>query len=343
VQQDAGRVDFFPGLLWQLSNYTGQSSWAGYALNWTAGISSQQYNTGTHDVGFMVLDSFGLGYDLGGISDYRSVVLNAAKSLSTRYNPTVGCTMSWNPGHSCRDDPSVATNFSVIIDNMMNLELLFWAARNGGDPNFKTIAISHADQTRMNHVRTDGSTFHVVDYNPNTGAVVIKCTAQGYHDNSTWSRGQAWCVYGFTMTYRETGLQRFLDTAEACADYFISHLPNTYGSVPLWDFDWDGDTGLHYRDSSAAAIAASGLLELSTFSLSESKAQSYHDAAVQIINSLNSTNYLGLYDQTEGVLLHATGAYMSNSEVDVSLIYADYYLLESLRRLAKWPSITQFK
>jgi hypothetical protein len=320
---------FFPGELWYLYNITKDNNWKTLAQSWTAGIANQQTNTGTHDVGFMVFTSFGKGYEFTQNPDYKTVVINAAKSLSTRFNPTVGCTMSWNPGKHCMYD-DVQCNFPVIIDNMMNLELLLWASQNGGDPSWFDMAVSHADTTLKNHIRSDGSTFHVVDYVPATGAVNIKCTAQGYADNSTWARGQSWCVYGFTMTYRYTKLSRHLTAAMQCADVFIAHLQPD--NITLWDFNEPDGTGLHYRDSSANAIAASGLLELFTF-VNSTKATQYLNAARAILSGLNTTNYLGLYNATEGVLLHATGCFECNSQVDVSLIYGDYYLLEAYQRL----------
>jgi len=319
---------FFPGQLWYLYNITKDTNWRTLAQSYTAGIASQQYNTGTHDVGFMVYDSFGKGYEFTQNADYKTVILNAAKSLSTRYNPTVGCTQSWNNAKACKFD-DVTTNFPVIIDNMMNLELLLWASQNGGDPNYYNMAVSHADQTLKNHIRADGTTFHVVDYYPNNGSVHIQCTAQGYHDNSTWARGQSWCVYGFTMVYRYTKQANHLNAAIACADQFVKHLQPD--NTTLWDFDWDGATGLHYRDSSAAAVTASALFELYKY-VNSTKSTTYWNTAVSILHGLNTTSYLGLYNATEGVLLHATGCYECNSEVDVSLIYADYYLTEAYQR-----------
>jgi len=330
VLRATGAVVFFPGELWYIYNLTGDVYWKNQAANWTAGIANQQYNTGTHDVGFMVYDSFGKGYEFTQDPSYKTVILNAAKSLATRFNPTVGCTQSWNAGNSCRFDPTVYCQFPVIIDNMMNIELLFWASQNGGDTNWYNMAVSHADTTAKNHVRSDGSTFHVVDYNPSNGAVVIRCTNQGYADNSTWARGQAWCLYGFTMTYRFTKESRHLSTATACANVFIAHLQSD--STTIWDFDYPGGTGLHYRDSSAAAIAASGLAELSRY-VDSTTAATYKTAAHNMVSALNSTNYQGLYNATEGVVLHGTGCFECPSEVDVSLIYGDYYLLEAYRRL----------
>ncbi|OLD58487.1 MAG: hypothetical protein AUI33_17580 [Ignavibacteria bacterium 13_1_40CM_2_61_4] len=246
------------------------------------------------------------------------MVIQGARSLATRYSPIVGCTRSWNNRH-----------FPVIIDNMMNLEILFWAARHGGDPAWYDMAVSHALKTRQNHVRADGSTYQVVDYDPNTGAVLAKETVQGYSTESTWSRGQALAVYGFTMTYRETGDTRFLDTARQVADYFVDHLPAD--RVPYWDFEAPNIPN-EKKDSSAAAIAASGLLELSTLVPEGASRTRYREAAFQILESLCSPAYLAEGTTSSGILLHGVGNKPSNSEVDVSLIYGDYYFIEALMR-----------
>lgn len=322
---------FFPGFLWQLFNVTQDSQFKTLAMHWTEGIRSQENNTGTHDVGFMVFDSFGKGLELGNVSDYKAVVLQTAASLSTRFNSKVGCTMSWNPGHHCRLHKQYKTNFPVIIDNMMNLELLLWAANNGGPKIYQDMAISHAKQTSKNHVRDDGSTFHVVNYDPDSGKADMGCTAQGYMDNSTWSRGQAWCIYGFTMVYRYTKDDSMLDTAKKCADFFLKSSTLPSDMVPLWDFSWDGSTDLGHRDSSAGAIVAAALAELGEYATG-----GYKEAALQIVKSLTSSTYLGNYTDTEGVVIHATttGNYnQENSNVDVSLPYGDYFLLQAMRTL----------
>lgn len=327
---------FFAGVLWQLyANSDGNQTLKELAVRWTEPLRQLQNDINTHDVGFMVFDSFGKGVELGGMgSDYEAVVLHTAHSLATRFSSRVGCTQSWSSGKHCREHPSLVTNFPVIIDNMMNLELLFWAANKSGNATLAAIAASHAKKTAQNHVRLDGSTFHVVDYDPNTGAVVTRCTNQGYHDNSTWSRGQSWCVYGFTMAHRFQKDPVFLATAEKCADFFLSKLGlalTPSDGIPLWDFNWDGPDGYHDRDASAAAIAASGLLELAQVASSSDKQQQYQAAAMKLLSTLTSS-YLGDLQHTQGVLLHATASFVPNSSVDVSLVYGGYYLLEALRR-----------
>jgi hypothetical protein len=186
---------FFPGSLWYMYEATGDTRWREWAETWTAGLEGEKNDTGTHDVGFKIFSSFGHGYRLTGNDAYRAVVLQAARSLATRFNPTVGCIKSWDWGQ-WKD------RFPVIIDNMMNLELLLWASKNGGESAWYDMAVSHALQTMKNHVRADGSTYHVVEYDSSTGEVIERVTHQGYADASTWARGQSWGIYGFTMVYR---------------------------------------------------------------------------------------------------------------------------------------------
>ena len=284
---------FFPGALWLMFERSGVESWKNAAQAWQAGIESQKDNTSTHDLGFEIFTSFGNGYRLTGNDAYRQVIVTAAMSLSTRYNATVGCIKV----------RSGTTGFRTLIDTMMNIELLFWASRHGGSSAWYDMAVSHALKTRANHVRADGSTYQWVDYDPTTGAVVAKGNGQGYDPESTWSRGQAWAIYGFTTAYRETGDARFLDTARRTASYFIAHLPPDY--VPYWDFELPSTTG-QPRDSSAAAVAASGLLELSRLEPDSSRAADDLEAANAIIGSLSSSSYLAEGTANAAVLLHGT-------------------------------------
>lgn len=347
---------FFPGFLWQLYNITGKAEWATLALKWTEGLRAQQTNNRSHDIGFKVFNSFGQGLQLAAKEGsfaakevarlgYKEVVLTAANTLATRFSEVVGCTMSWNPHAGvCSKEPSYAATFPVIIDNMMNLEMLFWAAKNGGNTSLHRLAESHANKTAANHVRADGSTFHVVDYNPNTGAVSRRCTHQGLNDSSTWSRGQAWCVYGFTAAYRFTRQPLHLQTAQRCADYFLSKVEEQVkDSVALWDFDWGGSRGSDRRDVSASSVVASGLLELAGYA--KDGGERYQAAAAQILKSLSvpatsEVGYLGDFDRTQGVLVHAM---VENPEFsargqDVSLVYSSYYALEALRRSERAPA-----
>jgi unsaturated chondroitin disaccharide hydrolase len=310
---------FFPGSLWHVYQATGDPRWRIWAEARQAGIESQKYNTSTHDIGFMIFNSFGSGYRLTGNDAFRQVTLKAAQSLAKRYSTTVGCIRSWN---------SSPGEFKVIIDNLMTLELLFWTARQGGDHALYDMAVSHALKTRANHVRTDGSTYQLVNYDPLTGAVIGRGTVQGYSDESTWSRGQAWAVYGFTMIYRETGDTRFLSTARKTADYYLSHLPSD--SVPYWDFNVPYIPG-EPRDSSAAAIAASGLLELSQLETDASRKSTYSTGAKSTLSSLSSANYLAEGTSNQAILLHGTH-YKPKGRYDTGLIWGDYYFLEAMLR-----------
>ena len=315
---DSWTTGFFPGCLWAMYGWTSDEKWKTWASGWTASAENQKTDTGTHDVGFKIFCSFGKGYRLTQAGRYRDVIVCAAQSLASRYNAIVGCTRSWDN-----------RTFPVIIDNMMNLELLLWASKHGGQSEWYDMAVSHALRTMDDHVREDGSTIQIVDYNPNTGEIIRKETHQGYDAESTWSRGQAWGVYGFTMMFRETGDARFLMTAKSLADYIVAHLPEDF--VPYWDYDAPNIPD-EEKDASAAAITASALLELSTLADQPEDRAYYGDAAFRILESLCSDAYLAEGTVSGGILLHGVGNHNRNTEVDVSLIYADYYFLEALLR-----------
>src|SRR6476469_1549693 len=237
---------FFPGTLWYLYQYTGDKKWRIEAEKFTANLKSQQYNKGTHDLGFMIYDSFGRGYKLTKDSSYRNVLITAAKSLSTRFHPIPGVIQSWE------HRPDLWT-YPVIIDNMMNLELLFEATKLSGDSSFYKIAVQHANHTLKNHFRKDYSSYHVVDYNPKDGSVIKRTTHQGYANESSWARGQAWGLYGFTMCFRETGDSTYLNQAKHIANYIITSTKIPNDRIPYWDYD---DPAIPHapRDASAAAI-----------------------------------------------------------------------------------------
>ena len=315
---------FYAGTLWYLYEHTGDGAFSDAARVWTEGLEPQK-DANTHDVGFMINNSFGHGYRLTGQAHYGQVVLEAADTLAMRYNPVVGATQSW-------DWPS-EYRFPVIIDNMMNLELLFWASENGGDASFHDIAVSHAMTTIRDHLRSDGSAYHVVDYDPGTGEVLSKTTRQGYADESAWARGQAWGLYGFTVAYRETGTEEFLDAATRMADFFVAHLPDD--CVPFWDFSAPDIPDVP-RDASAAAIAASGLLELAQYASGVERSTEYRRVAEDILISLSQPTYLRSQIDGGPLLLHSTGSYPAVHEVDVSLVYADYYYVEALMRREEW-------
>jgi len=314
---------FFPGCLWLMYKATGDRAWRKAAERRQAGLESQKTRTSTHDLGFMLFDSFGRGYRLTGVDHYRQVVLTAAGSLATRYSRAVGAIRSVNnpPG----SDPS---DFRVVVDNMMNLELLSWAAEHGGDPRMATFALRHALTTARAHVRADGSTFQLAVLDSRTGAVKRRGTAMGYSDSSTWARGQAWALHGFTTVYRYTRNARVLSAARRVARYFVSHLPSD--SVPPWDFDAPQSTNPP-RDSSAAAIAASGLLDLSQLEPDAGRSSRDLKAAKAILRSLSSRAYLAEGTKSRSILLHGTSDWR-HGPPDRGLIYGDYYFLEALLR-----------
>jgi unsaturated chondroitin disaccharide hydrolase len=310
---------FFPGSLWYMYENTLDTSWMTRATAQTASMLSQDTNASDHDIGFKILGSYGNAYRITRDPAYMNVIQTAAKAMTSLYRPTAGVFESW---------PNFDSHITVIIDNMMNLELPFFAAQNGGDRSWYDMAISHAVKTMQNHVRADGGTYHVVDYNPD-GTVYGKFTAQGAGNETTWARGQAWAIYGFTMTYRYTRDPRFLATAQSLADYFLKYLPSDF--VPYWDFS---KCCTDPRDSSAAAIAAAGLLELSTYVGAADQAR-YRTAALNIQSSLSSPTYLGDRLATDGVLLHGS-ANVPGGDSNKSLVYGDYYFVQGCFR-AKTP------
>src|SRR6187431_1221013 len=243
---------FYSGVLWQMYDYTKDKKWEQAARKWTSGLEKEKYNTNTHDLGFMLYCSFGNGLHLTNDPTYKAILIQGAKSLCTRFNPTAGVIKSWDHGKG---------QYPVITDNMMNLEFLFWATKVTGDSSFYKIAVTHANTTMKNHFRADNSSYHVLNYDTETGKVISKKTAQGYADESAWARGQAWGLYGYTVMFRETKDKKYLDQAEHIADFLLNHPNLPKDKVPYWDFNAP-DIPNTQRDASAAAIAASGLLEL---------------------------------------------------------------------------------
>ncbi len=313
---------FSPGELWYMYEYTQDPFWKEKAQQQTALIEREKYNGGTHDMGFKMYCSFGNGYRLTGDASYRDDLIQSAYTLITRYNETVGSIRSW-------DHNSDKWQFPVIIDNMMNLELLFWAARETGDRRFYEIAVQHARTTLANHFREDNSSYHVIDYDPVTGAVLHKHTHQGYAHESAWSRGQAWGLYGYTMCYRETGLPEFLEQAQKISEYIFTNPALPDDLIPYWDFQASAIPD-EPRDVSAGTVTASALYELSMYDPAN---QHLHlSRADKILENLTHS-YRATPGEDRGfLLLHSTGSKAHNSEVDVPLVYADYYFLEALLR-----------
>lgn len=318
---------FFAGTLWEMYALTGDKTFADYAKRQTDNLEEIKFLTSHHDIGFMMNSSFGgaLEYapDLVDQKAYKDVLIQSAKSLCTRFHPGAGIIQSWNTSEKwlC----------PVIIDNMMNLELLFKATQFSGDSTYWKVAVSHADKTLQNHFRPDYSSYHVVDYDPETGEIRAKQTAQGYGDETAWARGQSWGLYGFTMAYRFTKDQRYLDQAEHIANFLLTNKTMPEDLVPYWDFDCP-DIPNTYKEVTCAAIMASAFCEL----YSITGKQLYLDSADKIITSLAKPEYRAAPGENGNfILMHSCSTVPGKSEVDVPLNYADYYLLEALIRRQK--------
>jgi len=314
---------FYPGSLLYIFEQTKDSVLYKEAMRMLELLQKEQYNTTTHDLGFMMYCSFGNALQLNpGNEAYKKILINSAKSLITRFNPTTGCIKSWD---------SKPSDFLVIIDNMMNLELLFWATRETGDSSFYKIAVTHANTTMKNHFRPDYSSYHVVNYNPETGAVQQKRTAQGAADSSAWARGQSWGLYGYTVMYRETKDKTYLEQANNIAQFLLNNPTLPADKIPYWDYDAPGIPDA-LRDASAAAIMASALLELSGYA-DKTTAKKYMGVAQMILVNLSSAHYKAGIGTNGGFILeHSVGHLPQRSEVNVPLTYADYYFLEAMKR-----------
>ncbi|WP_200976018.1 glycoside hydrolase family 88 protein [Echinicola sp. 20G] len=318
---------FYPGTLLYLFEMSGDSSMLKLAEQKLEILEKEKTNKGTHDLGFMLYCSFGNAYRITGNEHYKEVMLEGAESLATRFHPETGVIKSWDHGK---------WHYPVIIDNMMNLEFLFWASEASGDDKYYNINISHADTTIINHFRDDFSSFHVVDYDPETGGVVERKTHQGKADDSAWARGQSWGLYGYTVMYRATKEEKYLDQAEKIAEFILNNPNMPEDLVPYWDFSAPA-SDTTYRDASAAAINASALLELVGYTKDSAKANEYKAAAEKMLISLSSEKYQAKAKENGGFLLeHSVGSLPHNSEVDVPLTYADYYYVEALKRYQDW-------
>ena len=313
---------FWPGILWYAYEYSGDEAILEAAKGYTEVLEFLSENPAyDHDLGFIVFNSYGNGYRLTGDEHYRNVILATAERLAELYNPAVGTMLSW---------PREVENFgghNTIMDNMINLETLFWAAENGGRPELRDIAIAHADTTMKYHFREDGSCYHVAVYDAVSGEFMRGCTHQGYSDDTMWARGQAWAIYGYTVCYRFTHDQRYLEHACKVTDVYLEGLPEDM--VPYWDFN-DPQIPNASKDASAAAVVASALIELSGYVAGE-KGSKYLADAESMLKSLHENYRSG--DSNPAFLLHSTGHRPAGSEVDYSIIYADYYYIEALIRL----------
>lgn len=316
---------FYPGILWYLYEYTNDEDLKAEAIRSTALLEKEKNNTGTHDLGFMLYCSYGNGYRLTKNNSYKNIMITGAGSLSTRFNPLIGCIKSWN---------SSRWQFPVIIDNMMNLEFLCEMTKLSGDSSFYKIAITHANTTIKNHYRDDYSSYHVIDYDTITGKKIKGYTAQGAFDESAWTRGQSWGLYGFTMMYRETQKKEYLDQANNIAGFLLHHKTIPADKIPYWDFNAT-DIPNTYRDASAASIMCSALLELAKYGNGEQRKE-YLNTAVTILKNLSSTYRASVNTNGGFILKHSVGHLPGKSEVDVPLTYADYYFIESLMRYKNW-------
>ena len=314
---------FWPGILWYDFEVTNDPEIRDEAEKYTSQLEYlATLSPYDHDLGFLINCSYGNAYRLTGDNHCREVMLEAADSLATLFNPNVGTFLSW---------PRNVERFgghNTIVDNVINLELLFWASRNGGNKSLYDMAVSHADKTMENQFRPDGSCYHVAIYNPETGEFIKGMTHQGYANNSTWARGQAWAIYGYTMVFRETRDPKYRDFACKLADVYLERLPEDM--VPYWDFD-DPDIPECPKDASAASIVASALIELQDY-CSDYHREQYRSDAEKILATLSGPAYRSA-DNKASFIDHATGHKPEGTEIDASIIYADYYYMEALLRL----------
>ena len=325
VTPDEWCAGFWPGVLWYDYEYTSDDKIKREATNFTSSLEFlSQAPAYDHDLGFLMFCSYGNGYRLTHDQHFKEVILATADTLATLYNPNVGTILSWPR------NVEMLGGHNTIMDNMINLEMLFWAANNGGNPYLHDIAVKHADTTMKYHFRPDGTCYHVAVYDPETGDFLKGMTHQGYADNSTWARGQAWAVYGYTMVYRETKDPKYLDFACKVTDAYLNRLPED--GVPYWDFD-DPEIPTAPRDASAACVVASALLDLQGY-CDDEKSRKYNDEAEHMLASLSSDAYRSA-DNKASFLDHSTGHKPAGSEIDASIIYADYYYLEALLKYKK--------
>ena len=334
---------FYPGCLWYVYEHNHNENWKEYAINWTEALEPLKKLTNHHDIGFLMYCSFGNAYRLTGNETYKDILVESARSLCTRFNQKTGCIESWNYRKAWN---GIDVGFyPVSSDPMLKLHLVYVSAKVTGDSVYANIANAHAETTAKNQFRADYSNYHVVNYDEETGKVLHKATCQGFSDNSAWARGQAWAIYGYTMAYRETKRKDFLDMAIHTADFWLNHPNLPEDGVPYWDFnagqegfvpDWNYDPQMFKevpRDASAAAIAASAFLELTDY---VDDGEKYEQAAEHILKSLSSPLYLAEPGTNcNFILMHSVGSIPHGSEIDVPLVYADYYYLEALLRYSK--------
>lgn len=315
------RTGHFPGSLWLLHEATGDAFFRDRAIVWTELLEPNRNLDWHHDVGFIIMCSFGNARRILNTDRYDSIIVDSAKALSRRFSDQLGVIRSWGKIGDEKD-------FLVIPDNMMNLELLTVAERLSGEKRFGKVARSHATVTMKNHFRADGGTYHVLNYSQKDGRIQEIRRGQGASCFTAWSRGQSWAIYGYTMMYRETGDRTYLEFAQKVSDYAINHPNMPEDGIPYWDFGAPGEE----RDSSAGAVMAAGLVELSKYGDS-GKARGYLDFAAKQLLSLASSAYFSEGNEVGHYLLkHGVGNKPKGSEIDTPLNYGDYYFLEALVR-----------
>eukprot|EP00877_Chromochloris_zofingiensis_P011292 jgi/Chrzof1/6416/Cz18g09260.t1 len=350
TQASSWTSGFWPGILWQL--YIHHKSKPGYepilwkilARRWMPQLRGREKDSGvSHDQGFVYLPSFGLAYSVDRLPADKTQLMAAAAAQAARYSPTVGSIRSWDRawGKNLQAMANGGPHFFVITDSMVSIEMLVWGAKNGGPQSWLTMATKHALNAAKDHVRPNGSTYHVVNYDPNTAKVISKGTYQGYAGNSTWARGQSWAIYGFSMMWREVKHPTFLKTARRVADWYLANLPKG-DIIPYWDFS-QAFPGAP-RDSSSAAVAASGMLDLAKHELNAANKRKYMAAGYKLITALIDGGYIadGRAGQQHNaaLLLHGT-QFRLEGKFDTGIIYGDYYFLEALNRcteLSCWRS-----
>ncbi|MFS4493432.1 glycoside hydrolase family 88 protein [Maribacter sp. 2308TA10-17] len=316
---------FFPGSLWYMYKTTNDIKWRMDAEKFQAMFESHKYFTDNHDLGFIFNTSFANGYEFTKNDNYKEVLITAADALVTRFNPKVGCIKSWDTDKGWQSKRN--WKYPVIIDNMMNLELLFKVSELTKNPKYKEIAITHANTTLKNHFRDDYSSYHVVDYDPLTGEVRSKQTAQGFANESAWARGQAWGVYGYTVCYRYTKDPKYLEQANKIAEFILKKNASNNDNLPFWDYNASNIPN-ELVDVSAAAISTAALLELDGYTNVSYK--TYIDHLIMVLSSEKYTNKQG--ENHNFILKHSVGSIPHGNEIDVPLSYADYYYIEALIR-----------